>query len=136
MKLYHIIDTKTVTAILCTYKGHILTTQRKDGRWSLPKGHRKIGETLIQAALRELAEETDIRPDPESMQYLGAMSHPRRGTPVHLYQTELPNPIIPILNEEHVDYRWCTYDDLLSMPKSEPIDITLATAYERYCDPA
>ena len=136
MKLYHIIDTKTVTAIHCTHQGHILSTQRKDGRWSLPKGHRKIGEELLQAALRELAEETDIRPDPEAMQYLGAMSHPRHGTPVHLYQTELPNPIVPILNEEHIDYRWCTYEDLLAMPKDQPIDITLATAYERYSKPS
>lgn len=34
---------------------------RRNGRWDLPKGKVEAGETLLQAALREVEEETGIR---------------------------------------------------------------------------
>ena len=36
----------------------------RDGRWDLPKGKVESGETLLQAALREVEEETGIAPLP------------------------------------------------------------------------
>ena len=43
--------------------GSMLLIQR-NGRWDLPKGKVEAGETLLQAALREVAEETGINPKP------------------------------------------------------------------------
>ncbi len=39
----------------------ILLIQDRFGRWSLPKGHLEEGETAVQAALREVEEETGIK---------------------------------------------------------------------------
>ncbi|MEW6243754.1 MAG: NUDIX hydrolase [Bacillota bacterium] len=38
----------------------LLMIEDRWGRWSFPKGHVEQGETLIQAALREVEEETGI----------------------------------------------------------------------------
>ena len=40
----------------------LLLHEIAEGRWTLPKGHVDPGETLAQAARREVAEETGIRP--------------------------------------------------------------------------
>ena len=45
--------------------GHMLLI-RRNGRWDLPKGRVEDGETLLQAALRETAEEAAIQCRPAS----------------------------------------------------------------------
>ena len=42
---------------------HALLIRDPSGNWSLPKGHIEGGETLREAAAREVEEETGIRPD-------------------------------------------------------------------------
>lgn len=39
----------------------LLIHEKKEGRWTLPKGHVEAGETLAETALREIAEETGLR---------------------------------------------------------------------------
>lgn len=50
--------------------------------WSLPKGHRKAGESLIECALREVAEETGLRceasGDPVEIHYADHRSRLKR----------------------------------------------------------
>ena len=45
-------------------KGRMLLVQRKKnpnaGTWGFPGGHVQLGETAMQAAVRELAEETSV----------------------------------------------------------------------------
>lgn len=40
----------------------VLLIRTSDGRWSLPKGHVEGGESLREAAAREVEEETGVRP--------------------------------------------------------------------------
>lgn len=42
---------------------HALLIRDPYGKWSLPKGHIEGGESLREAALREVEEETGIRPE-------------------------------------------------------------------------
>ena len=42
---------------------HALLIRDPYGKWSLPKGHIEGGETLREAAVREVEEETGIRPN-------------------------------------------------------------------------
>ncbi len=42
---------------------HVLLIKDPYGKWSLPKGHMEGGESMREAAAREVEEETAIRPD-------------------------------------------------------------------------
>lgn len=54
----------SVGVLMLNEKGEILLGLRKgdlgSGEWSLPAGHVEFGETIFEAALREVKEETDI----------------------------------------------------------------------------
>jgi 8-oxo-dGTP pyrophosphatase MutT (NUDIX family) len=52
---------------------HIALVRRHEGDWVLPKGHLVSGETVEEAALREVQEETGIPPEElEISRHLGA----------------------------------------------------------------
>ena len=59
----HIVFVRAAGGIVSAPDGHMLLILR-NGRWDLPKGKVEAGETLLQAALRETAEETGIEATP------------------------------------------------------------------------
>ena len=63
-----------------------------DGRWTTPGGHCDEGETPIEGAVREVAEETGIDLDPSELQFLAQESLTNRsGEPieVHVFKAEV-----------------------------------------------
>lgn len=65
------------------------------GRWTFPKGHQELGETLVETAIREIDEETGLR----GLHYIATLGKTRfrfkRGRTtvektVHLYLFEAP----------------------------------------------
>ncbi len=42
-------------------RGHVLVIRHAEGQWVFPKGHLERGETELEAALREVAEEAGVR---------------------------------------------------------------------------
>lgn len=51
-----------IAVIVCTYKGKLVMCKHKDrDTWECPGGHREAGETIIEAAERELYEETGAK---------------------------------------------------------------------------
>ena len=57
----HTVYVRAAGGIVTAHDGTMLLIQR-NGRWDLPKGKVEPGETLLQAALREVQEETGINP--------------------------------------------------------------------------
>jgi ADP-ribose pyrophosphatase YjhB (NUDIX family) len=64
------------SAIVANEAGEILLHRRADNQlWSLPGGKIEIGETLAQAIIREVHEETGLRVEPERI--VGIYSDPK-----------------------------------------------------------
>ncbi len=93
------------------------------GYWHLVSGGVESGEEPREAALRELEEETGLaRPpgfEPIPLE-LGYRPPARTWITVHPFAVAAPPGWEPVLNEEHVDYRWCSEDaavELLEYPE-------------------
>lgn len=64
--------------VVCERGGEVLLMRRAgtgffDGLYSLPGGHVEPGESVRQAAVRELAEETGLVVEPEALEWLGVV---------------------------------------------------------------
>jgi len=70
--------------ILNVHGGLLLCHATGTSRWDIPKGGADVGETELQVAIRETAEETGLKFEPESLLDLGRFSY-RRGKDLHLY---------------------------------------------------
>jgi dATP pyrophosphohydrolase len=86
-----------------------------DGTWSLVGGMIEDGETPAEAARRELEEETGLDSPlsfeeiPMSLGYEGDEGW----VALHVFAAEAPRDWEPQLDDEHVDYRWCSVVDAL-----------------------
>ena len=93
----------------------LLRSPEDHGYWHLVAGGIERGERPDEAALRELGEETGLLdpvefgvvPLPLAYRKRGS----RHGVTVHPFHAEAPAGWEPVLNEEHVDYRWLSADD-------------------------
>jgi ADP-ribose pyrophosphatase YjhB (NUDIX family) len=72
-----------VNALVFNGQGEVLLAKRTDnGLWCIPGGHVDLGETLSQACVRELYEETGLRS--EVIRLVGAYSDPQNS--LHISQ--------------------------------------------------
>jgi 8-oxo-dGTP diphosphatase len=72
----------TADIVVVTDDGHLLLIERGwdpyEGHWALPGGHVDPGETSLDAAARELTEETGVRVDPADLAPIGVFDAPDR----------------------------------------------------------
>ena len=72
-----------VNAVVFNEKNEVLLAKRTDnGLWCIPGGHVDLGETLVQACIRELFEETGLKG--EVMSLVGIYSDPKNS--LHIAQ--------------------------------------------------
>ena len=106
----------------------LLRSPESHGYWHLVAGGIEEGESPDAAALRELGEETGLT---EPLRFarihleLGyrAQGEREQWVTLHPYSIEVELDWEPVLNEEHVEYRWCSEaqaEELLEYP--EPVD--------------
>lgn len=90
----------------------LLRSPEDHGYWHLVVGGIEDGEAPDAAALRELAEETGLAQPVRFERLPRPLGYRRLGSglqiTLHPFVAEAPPGWEPILNEEHVDYRWCT----------------------------
>ena len=87
----------------------LLLQNKKRADWGFPKGHQEIGESLVQCALRECAEETgiailSIHGEPLQIDYqVNASKHKT----VFYFPAETETDAVTI-SKEHAGFAWCT----------------------------
>ncbi|MDW8394985.1 MAG: NUDIX domain-containing protein [Anaerolineae bacterium] len=110
-----------------------LVIRHTSGHWAFPKGHASVGETDIEAARRELREETGIRnvtlvPD---LVFEERYLKPAWGRPdqhvektVRYFLGWVNDPTVRVQPSEIQDYRWAPYDearDLITFDQSRGV---------------
>lgn len=97
-----------------------LLIQHHAGHWGFPKGHPNKGETPVEAARRELAEETGIAeaelleaPVFEERYYFRVKDVLVRKT-VTYFIGLVADPAVTPQEEEIADYAWGTFDETMA----------------------
>ncbi|MDQ4085881.1 MAG: NUDIX hydrolase [Actinomycetota bacterium] len=119
-------------AVLAVHQGElqVLTVRRGAppyaGRRALPGGFLEPTEDLQQAARRELAEETGVRPRRAHLEQLGAYGAPRRdprGRVVSVaHLAVVPEPTDPVAGSDASEAQWLSVDELLGAPRKMAFD--------------
>lgn len=75
--------------VLLGSQGHVLLAHATEtSHWDIPKGQPDLGEAPIDAALRELREETGIELAPQRLKDLGRFAY-RRDKDLHLFAVRI-----------------------------------------------
>ena len=113
----------TVDAIVCDLFGLVskfLLIKRKNPPegWALPGGMLDCGETVEQAVVRELKEETSLDAEVEAIEFFCVSSDPKRDPRFH--SVSLAYEIIDFIGEavaadDAKEVGWFTYDEVMSL---------------------
>ena len=112
-----------VSAIHLTYQGKLLMLQRHDrpgnregGKWGVPAGKLNKDEIAIDAALRELFEETGIKLLPTDIEYRSTVfiKYPDIDYIYHLFVGGLTDFLPVTITKEHLDFKWIAISNILA----------------------
>lgn len=83
-------------------------------KWDIPGGTVEVGETVEEALVRELNEETGIQIKPlyPIYAYSNLSQLPQRQTVQIVYMCEYQQGEVTLNPKEHIEYKWVHYDDL------------------------
>ena len=118
-----------------------LRSPERHGYWYPLAGGVEEGETPFDAARRELAEESGLtspsrfEPIPLDLAYTRPEGVRVR---LHAFLAEASPDWEPVLNDEHVDYRWCSADEadaLLAYPEPRAAYAHVARLLEKEREP-
>jgi 8-oxo-dGTP diphosphatase len=117
---------KVRATVICEQDRHVLLVRKPRCRWSLPGGKVEPGETRVDAAIRELAEETGLRVD--GMLYL--MEVEDGGTRHHVYEASVVNLDNARPQNEIIDCMWHPLDAIHNLKISDAT-LRIVKAFQR-----
>ena len=102
-----------ISLLLLVNNNRYLLFKRRDSKlYALPGGHVEEGETPLDAVIREIYEELGITIP--NVKLVGRYPYKNEVLNVYYYNnTEFDTSSI-ILDDEHSDYRWFTYYEVLN----------------------
>jgi 8-oxo-dGTP pyrophosphatase MutT (NUDIX family) len=118
IKLQHINeqkDSKHAAGIAYLVDDELLCVQNTNGRWEIPKGHRKKDETPEDGAHREFTEETQIILNKEIK--LSHVAKKSKGGDYHIFICQGDKKFVPRIGHEHMAWG---YYNIMSLP--QPFD--------------
>jgi len=104
-------DTEDSAGVWISYDNRCMLCLREDGRWSIPKGHIKLGEEPVEGALRELVEETQIMLN-GTPELVKKVKKSKGDGYFHIFKFETDKKFIPRLDIEHTKWGYFSYDKL------------------------
>ncbi|MGU7780020.1 NUDIX hydrolase [Burkholderia sp. PU8-34] len=107
---------KERATIVCRQGRRVLLVARTAARWSLPGGSIKRGETPLEAAHRELSEETAL----VGLALTYAVQFGGLAKLHHVFVTEVPVDLEPRARNEIVHCKWFAPDRLEALRASIP----------------
>lgn len=107
---------KERATIVCRRREKILLVTRERSRWSLPGGTIRRSESPLEAARRELEEETTLAVD--GFTYLFAFGGFSKRH--HVYLVDLPHGVVPEAANEILRCRWFRPEQISTLMTSVP----------------
>jgi 8-oxo-dGTP pyrophosphatase MutT (NUDIX family) len=90
--------------------------------WGVPGGKVEQGETPLEGLLREIKEELNLDPNPQSLQFVRSLyvRHPKIKYQLHLFRWLLDSiPSITLDPKEHHNYLWQPIEAFADLPLLE-----------------
>ena len=87
----------------------------RGGYWNLVAGGVEPGETPADAAARELLEETGLDVPVEALELRLSYDASHGTVRLDAFVADAPIDWEPVLDEEHVSYRWCSVPDAVAL---------------------
>ena len=105
-----------VVGCFIEYEGKILLLHRwpeksEGNKWGLPAGKAELGESSIQAILREIMEETGYQTTEDKLEFIGEypFTFPDKSVIFTTFRLRLENPFeVKINSYEHQNFQWIT----------------------------
>lgn len=126
-----------VVSSFCEHKGEILLLHRQDHKpegntWGVPAGKIDERETMAEAMVREMKEETGVTISPRDLVYFDNVfvKFPEYDFIYHMFFLSLPKkPHVTINNGEHKNFCWTSPKSALLMNLMRDLDACIKLFY-------
>lgn len=114
---------KLVAGCILQKDGKYLLVQEKlpkaYGKWNLPAGHADPGESTVDAAVREVKEETGLVVIADKEVFSEAI--PERGREFHIFTAQTVGGKLIVQPDEIMDAQWFSLDEIYQLQKDDQL---------------